>query len=214
MAGGALPAPCPRYATRDEREAWHGSLTWEQQLRRGELDPPEHEYTEAETELARTRAERREAQSWDPDPFSYADDRRNGPWPRVDQVEAPALSNSWRMDPTLGYSPAGFARRLRRVSHRELIEERLPRRAHGDATARLAWLLEAIAREEAAQRCALLHVLRERHGKLDDRARGATVGAMAWCHLMASRCALAALRALAYEARGEVRRQQRQLALF
>lgn len=214
MAAGALPSPCPRFATHDEWEAWHQALTWKEQLRRGDLDPPEYAYGEDETAKARERAARRRAQDWSPDPFSYSDERSTGPWPRVDQLEAPALSNSWRMDSTLGYSPAGFARRLRQVSHRELIEERLPRGAHRDAEARLAWLLEAIAREQAAQRSALLCVLRERHGKLDAGPRGATGCAMAWCQLVASRCALAALRTLANEARTAVQRQQRQLALF
>ncbi|MCZ7537610.1 MAG: hypothetical protein M5T61_18010 [Acidimicrobiia bacterium] len=87
-ADGPLPPPCPRFATRDEWEAWHGALTWEHQLRRADLDPPEHEYTEAYLAKARARDERRRAQCWDPDPFSYADDRRDGPWPRVDQIEA------------------------------------------------------------------------------------------------------------------------------
>jgi hypothetical protein len=49
-AGGAaaLPSrPCPRFATRDEWEAWHAALTWEEQLRRGDLEPPEPEYSGA-----------------------------------------------------------------------------------------------------------------------------------------------------------------------
>lgn len=210
----SLPSACPRFATRDEWEAWHGSLTWEQQLRRGDLDPPEHEHTESDAAKTRAREERRQALRWDPDPFSYADDRRDGPWPRVDQLEAPALSNTWRLDPACGYSPGGFARRTRQIPHRELIGERLPRRAQRDAEARLAWLLEAIEREEASQRSALQTVLRERHGRLSEDERGATACAMAWCHLVASRCQLRALRELANELRAEVRRQGRQLTLL
>ncbi len=213
-AGLSLPSACPRFATRDEWEAWHGSLTWEQQIRRSDLDPPEREYNESDAAKARAREERRRAQRWDPEPFSYADDHRAGPWPRVDQLEAPALSNTWRMDPVCGYSPGGFARRTRQIPHRKLIEERLPRRAQRDAEARLAWLRETIEREEASQRGALHHVLRERHGRLSEDERGATACAMAWCHLVASRCQLRTLRELANELRAEVRRQRRQLTLF
>jgi len=216
-AGGAaaLPSrPCPRFAARDEWEAWHASLTWEEQLRRGDLEPPEPEYSEADTAKAHAREERRRAHLWDPDPFSYADDRRDGPWPRLDQIEAPDLSNTWRMDPSCGYSPGGFARRMRQVPYRELIEERLPARAQRDPAARVAWLRESIAQEETALRAALKRVLRERHGRLAADERGATVRAMAWCHLFASRCQLRTLRELARQGHAEVLRQRSQLKLF
>lgn len=208
------PPPCPRFATRDEWEAWHGSLTWEQQMRRADLDPPEHENGEADSAKARARDERRRAQRWDPDPFSYAADRRERPWPRIDQLEAPALSNTWRMDPACGYTPGGFALRMRQVPHRELIEERLPAGAQRDPEVRLAWLREAIEQEEAALRAALRRVLRERHGKLSRDERSATVHAMAWCHLLAGRCQLQALRELAKAACAELLRQRSQLSLF
>jgi len=208
------PRPCPRDATREEWEAWHASLTWDEQLRRGDLDPPEHEHSEADNAKADAREARRRAQGWNPDPFSYAADRCAGPWPRVDQIEAPALSNTWRMDSTAGYSPGGFARRMRQVSYRELIEERMPARAQRDAAARLAWLLQAIEREEASLRDAIKCVLRERHGRLSEEERGATVRAIAWNHLLASRCQLRALRELAKQTRAETPRQRRQLALF
>lgn len=210
----SLPPACPRFATREEWEAWHGLLTWEQQLRRGDLDPPEHEYSEADTAKAEARDQRRRAQRWDPDPFFYADNRGSGPWPRVDQIEAPALSNTWRMDPTFGYSPGGFARRMRQVPYRELIEERLPARARRDSAARHAWLVEAIEHEEASLRAALKRVLSERHGRLSQDERGATACAMAWCHLVASRCQLPALRELARGIGAEVQRQRSQLTLF
>ena len=218
-AGGDGPAalqprPCPRDATHDEWETWHASLTWEQQLRRGDLDPPEHDYSDADIAKSDAREARRRAQRWDPDPFSYAEERRDGPWPRVDQIEVPALSNTWRMDPAGGYSPGGFARRLRQVPYRELIEERLPPRAQRDPAARLAWLLEAIEREEASLRSALKRVLRERHRQLAADERGATASAMAWSSLVASRCQLRAIRELVKESRYEVLRQQSQLTLF
>jgi hypothetical protein len=206
--------PCPRLATHEEWEAWHASLTWEEQLRRSDLEPLEHEYSEADTARADAREERRRAQRWDPDPFAYADDRRAGPWPRVDQIEAPALSNTWRMDPACGYSPGGFARRIRRASYRELMEERLPARAQRDPAARVAWLRESIAQEETRLRAALKRVLRERHGRLAADERRATVRAMAWCHLFASRCQLRALRELARQGHAEVLRQRSQLMLF
>jgi hypothetical protein len=125
-------------------------------------------------------------------PFSYADEHRHGPWPRVDQIDAPALSNTWRVDSAAGYSPGGFARRMQQVPYRELIEERMPARAQRDPAARVDWLLDAIAREEAALRDALKHVLRERHERRSDER--ATARAMAWNHLLASRCQLRALR--------------------
>lgn len=206
--------PCPRFATRNEWEAWLSSLTWEERLHRWDLDPPGHEYSEADTARAHAREERRRAQCWDPDPFSYSDDRRDGPWPRLDQIEAPALSNIWQMDPASGYSAGGFARRLRRVPHREWIEGRLPVRARRNPAARLAWLLEAIEKESASQRAALRRVLRERHGRLAEEERGATLRAMAWGHLLTSRAELQALRELAKEVRVEVPREPPQLALF
>lgn len=210
----ALPSPCPREATRDEWETWHASLSWEQQLRRGDLDPPPHRYSEADDAKWRARDELRRARRWNPDPFSYADARRDGPWPRVDQLEAPALSNTWRMDPASGYSPGGFARRTRPVPYRELAAERLPRRARASTEARLQWIVDAIAREEDAQRAALKHVLRERHGRLGPPEHGSTASAMAWSHLVASRCMLAALRDLAKQARVDLLRERPQLALF
>lgn len=213
-AAASLPRPCPRFATRDEWEAWHASLTCDEQLRRADLDPPEREYSEADNAKACARDERRRAQRWDPDPFSYADDRRAGPWPRVDQVEALALSNTWRMDPACGYSPGGFALRMRRVPYRDLIAERLPARAQRDPEARLTWLRESIEQEEASLRAALKQVLRERHGRLSQDERCAIGRAMAWCHLLAGRCQLQALRELAKAAHGELRRTRFQLTLF
>jgi hypothetical protein len=118
------------------------------------------------------------------------------------------------MDPAAGYSPGGFARRVRQVPYRELIEERLPARAQHNPTARLEWLLESISREEAALRAALKEVLRERHAHRSDEECGATLWAMAWCQLLASRAQLRALRELAKQARAEALRQRRQLALF
>ena len=78
MAGGALPSPCPRFATHEQWEAWHQGLTWEQQMRRGELDRGEHAYTEDEAATAKERDDCRRAQEWKPDPFSYAGDRSAG----------------------------------------------------------------------------------------------------------------------------------------
>lgn len=118
------------------------------------------------------------------------------------------------MDPAGGYSPGGFARRMRQVPYRELIEERLPPRAQRDPVARLAWLLEAIEQEEASLWAALKRVLRERHGRLAVDERGATGCAMAWSSLVASRCQLRAIRELVKESRSEVLRQQSQLTLF
>ena len=213
-SAGALPEPCPRFATPDEWETWQRSLTWDQQLRRADLDPPAHEYSDADSAKARARDERRRAQRWDPDPFCYADDRRTGPWPRVDQIEAPALSNTWRMDPACGYSPGGFALRLRPVPYRELVEDRLPARARRDPETRLTCLRESIEQEEASLRAALKLVLRERHGRLSRVEASATVRAMAWCHLFAGRCLLRALCELKKAAHAEVQRQRSQLTLF
>jgi hypothetical protein len=213
-SGSALPAPCPRFATRDGWEAWHQSLTWEQQLRRGDLDPPEHQHAAAEAAKADARRERRRAQRFDPDPFSYAHDRRAGPWPRIDQLEVPALSNTWRTDPSAGYSPGGFALRIRQIPHRELVEERMPRRALRDMEARLAWIVQSIEHDETAQRAALSRVLRERHRRPPEEEGSSTRCAMAWSHLVAVRCELAALRDLAKEARAEISRQRPQLTLF
>lgn len=213
-ADASLPRPCPRFATHDEWEAWHASLTWEQRLSRTDLDRSEYERSEADTAKARAREERRRAQRWDPDPFSYSDDRRDGPWPRVDQLEVPALSNSWRMDPACGYSPAGFALRMRPIPYRDLVEERLPARVRRDPAVRLAWLRESIEREEVSLRAVLKRVLRERHGRLSQDERRATVRAMAWCHLFAARCQLRALRELAKASHAELRRTRSQLSLF
>jgi hypothetical protein len=118
------------------------------------------------------------------------------------------------MDPAGGYSRGGFARRVRQVPHRELIEERLPARAQRDPAVRLAWLLEAIEREETSLRVTLKAVLRERHGRLSQDEPGSTARAMAWCHLLASRCQLRALRDLAREARAEAGQRRSQLTLF
>jgi len=213
-AAASLHRPCPRFASRDEWEAWHASLTWEEQLRRADLDPPEHEYSEADTAKAEARDERRRAQRWDPDPFSYAEERGTGPWPRVDQIESPALWNTWRTDPACGYSPAGFALRMRQVPYRPLIEERIPARAQREPEARLAWLRESIAQEEASLRAALKQVLRERHGRLPPDECGATARAMVWCYLLAGRCQLRALRELAKAACAELQRTRSQLTLF
>ena len=214
MAGGALPSPCPRFATREEWEAWHQGLTWEQQMRRGELDPREHEYTDDETSKARERDERRRAQEWKPDPFSYADGRSAGSWPRVDQLDAPALSNQWRMDESAGYSAGGFAMRLHRVPHRDLARERVPVRLDADPEARLAWLRDAIERAEADQRESLLQVLRERHYRLGASPPSPTRLAMAWNQLAALRAELRALRELAHDADTAARVARRQLELF
>lgn len=211
-SAGALPEPCPRFATRDEWETWQRSLTWDQQLRRADLDAPEHEYSDADSAKARARDERHRARRWNPDPFSYADDRRDEHWPRVDQLEAPTLSNTWRMDPACGYSPGGFALRLRQVPYRELVEDRLPARARRDPETRLTWLCESIEQEEASLRAALKLVLRERHGRLPRDEASATVRAMAWCHLFAGRCQLQALREHAKEVRSEINGSQ--LTLF
>ncbi len=213
-AAASLPRPCPRFATPDEWEAWHASLTWDEQLRRADLDPPEHEYSAADNAKACAREERRRAQRWDPDPLSYAEERRDGPWPRVDQVEASALSNTWRMEAASGYSPGGFALRVRQLPYRDLIEERIPARAQRDPEARIAWLRESIEQEEASLRDALKLVLRERHGRLSPDEAGATARAMAWCHLLAGRCQLRALRELAKAAHAELRRTRSQLTLF
>ncbi|MDX2093028.1 MAG: hypothetical protein SFX73_34615 [Kofleriaceae bacterium] len=193
----------PALASRRARSGrpWHASLTWDEQLRRGDLDRPQHEYSEA--------------QRWDPDPFPYVDERRDGPWARVGQIEAPALSNTWRMVSAAGYSPGGFARRMRPVPYRELIEERMPARAQRDPAASAAWLLEVIEQEEASLRVALKRVLRERHGRVSEEERGATVRAMAWCHLLAGRCQVQALRELAKAVHHvKLQRPRRQLALF
>jgi hypothetical protein len=85
---------------------------------------------------------------------------------------------------------------MRQVPYRDLIEDRLPARARRDPAARLACLLEAIEREEASLRVALRAVLRERHGRLSEDERSATARAMAWSHLLASRCQLRGLREL------------------
>jgi hypothetical protein len=213
-ADSSLPRPCPRFATPEEWQAWHASLTWEQRRSRANVDRPEYEHSQADLAKALAREERRRAQRWDPDPLSYADDRRDGPWPRVDQLEIPALSNSWRMDPACGYSPAGFALRMRPIPYRDLVEERLPARVRRDPAVRLAWLRESIEREEVSLRGVLKRVLRERHGRLLQDERHATMRAMAWCHLFATRCQLRALRELAKAARAELQRTRSQLSLF
>ncbi len=118
------------------------------------------------------------------------------------------------MDPAAGYTPGGFAGRLRQVAHRELIEERLPARAQRDPEARLMWLRESIAQEEASLRTALKSVLRERHGRLSPDERSVTARAMTWRHLLAGRRELRALRELAKDALAEVVRTRSQLTLF
>lgn len=214
MKPGALPSPCPRFATHNEWEAWHQSLTWEEQLRRNDLDPPEHVYGDEEVAKAEKRAAGRSARRLRPDPFSYSGERGTGPWPRIDQFGAPTLSNQWRMDPNAGYSPGGFALRMRRVAHRDLVEERMPARQNADPEARLTWLHESIERAEARQRDSLLLVLRERHGKLEGALPSPTAQAMAWNHLLALRAELRALRELAREAEPKARAVRRQLDLF
>ncbi|MCZ7537609.1 MAG: hypothetical protein M5T61_18005 [Acidimicrobiia bacterium] len=102
---------------------------------------------------------------------------------------------------------------MRRVSHRELIEERLPVRAKQDPEARLAWLRESIDQEEASLRAALKQVLRERHGRLSSDPADATLPAK-WCHLLAGRCHLRALREAAKTTGAELRRRCSQLSLF
>lgn len=85
-----------------------------------------------------------------------------------------------------------------------------------DATpeAHLTWLRESIAQEEASLRAALKQVLRERHGRIPPDQAGATARAMAWCHLLAGRCQLRALRELAKATHAELQRTRSQLMLF
>jgi hypothetical protein len=118
------------------------------------------------------------------------------------------------MDPACGYSPGGFALRLRQVPYRELVEDRLPARARRDPETRLTWLRESIEQEEASLRAALKLVLRERHERLSRDEASATVRAMAWCHLLAGRCQLRALRELKNAAHAEIQRHRSQLTLF
>ena len=118
------------------------------------------------------------------------------------------------MDPAGGYSPGGFALRVRQVPHRALIEERIPTRAQRDPEARLVWLRESIEQEEASLRGALKQVLRERHGRLSPDEGSSTASAMAWCHLLASRSQLRTLRELAKAAYAELQRTRSQLTLF
>ena len=118
------------------------------------------------------------------------------------------------MDPTCSYSPGGFGLRMRPVPYRDLIVERLPLRAKRDPEARLAWLRESIEQEEASLRAALKQVLRERHGRISRDENSSTTRAMAWCHLLAGRCQLRALRELAKESQAELQRKRSQLTLF
>jgi ferric-dicitrate binding protein FerR (iron transport regulator) len=118
------------------------------------------------------------------------------------------------MDPACGYSPGGFALRVRQVPYRDLIAERLPSRAQRDPEARLAWLSESIEQEDASLRAALKQVLRERHGRLSSDEADATGRAMAWCHLLAGRCQLRALREFAKAAHAELQRTRSHLTLF
>ena len=214
-----VPPPlvaCPRWASREERDTWLGSLTLDQQISRGDLDPPAHEYSEAELALARKRREQREAQKRPRDPFCYAD-ARHGPWPRVDTIEAPALSNTWRPVEDAGWTPAGFPwAGLRRVPHRELVEERIPRGARKEPEKRAAWVAEAIGREEAEMCAALRLVLAERHGRLRRDESKSTILSMAWNHLAAGRAALRALRELQKDISYERQRSgpHEQLGLF
>jgi hypothetical protein len=63
-------------------------------------------------------------------------------------------------------------------------------------------------------RAALELVLRERHGRLSPDEAGATGRAMAWCHLLAGRCQLQALRVHAKEVCSETNGRRSQLTLF
>ena len=103
---------------------------------------------------------------------------------------------------------------MRQVPYRDIIEERLHPRAQRDPAARLAWLRESIEREEALTRAALKEVLCERHGRVSRDGRSATARAMAWCHLLAGRCQLRALRELAKATETKLRRTSAQLTLF
>lgn len=211
---GGLPDPCPRWASREERDAWLAALTLAQEIRRAELDPPEHAYTEEDEALAERRRARREDRGGLGDPFSYAAERR-GPWPRVDTIGAPALSKTWTADESGGWTPAGFpVKGHRRMSHREIIEQRMPRRCRKPEK-RAEWLSETIAAEECDLRAALRLALAERHGRLRPGEASATRLAMAWNHVAAGRAALAALRAFEKESRRAVERPQSpQLSLF
>jgi len=214
QGGGDLPEPCPRWASREERDAWLGAMTLAQQIRRAELDPPEHDYTEDEAALAERRRARGEDRCGLGDPFSYAAERR-GPWPRVDSIGASELANTWVADESGGWTPAGFpVEGHRRVSHRELIEQRMPRRCR-KVEKRAEWFAETVAEEERHLRAALRLVLAERHGRLRAEEVNATRLAMAWNHMAAGRAALAALRALEKETRRDLERSRPpQLSLF
>ncbi len=93
------------------------------------------------------------------------------------------------------------------------IVERLPL-SRRDSEKRLTWLREAIEEQEASLRAALKLVLRERHGRLSRDEASATMRATAWCHLLAGRSQLRALRELAKEAHAEIQRTRPQLTLF
>ena len=90
----------------------------------------------------------------------------------------------------------------------------MPRRALRDMEARLAWIVQSIEHDETAQRAALSRVLRERHRRPPEEEGSGAHSAIAWSHLVAVRCELAALRDLAKEARAEMSRQRPQLTLF
>ncbi|MGH0028481.1 MAG: hypothetical protein ACQGVC_01715 [Myxococcota bacterium] len=208
-----LPEPCPRWASEQEWETWLRSLTFAQQIRRGELDPPEHVYSEADEALAQQRRLLREVRDGTSDPFHYAAGR-TGPWPRVDTLEARVMSNTWVSDLSAGWTQAGFpVRGTRPVSHRELIEQRVPRRVKTLAR-REEWLAQQIAEREGQMRIELRLVLAERHGRLRGGDATETRIAMAWNHVAAGRASLRALRELAKEAAWERRQSEEQLDLF
>ena len=201
--------PCPRHATPEEWEAWYAALTPEQQRRRGCT-------TEEDEEAARIRAKRqqRRPMHWERDPFSYAEAPGKGAFPRVDQIAAERLSNTYRGDPEAGYCPHGFPLRSVRVSHAALVEEQIPRRVQEDIRGRYAWLQERIATDEAELRQALGLVLRERHRGRERRRRG-TRYPIAWNALAYLRSRICALRDLKKEALREMRKPSRgQLCLF
>lgn len=204
--------PCPRWATREEWSAWLQTLSWEEQLSRGDNDHS-HEYTDSEIAVHDLRRDRREALARFPDPFHYCDERR-GPWPAIDSVGVPAYSNTWRADLTGGWTPGGFPRhRPRRISHRELWEDRIPKRCK-KARSRADWCAEAIESQVRSLQRALRLVLAERHQRLGPNESNATTLAMAWNYVAATRAALGALRELYKQELRSVERDEPQMDLF
>ncbi|MCG8556556.1 MAG: hypothetical protein MJD61_14890 [Proteobacteria bacterium] len=183
----------------------------EQEIRRGDLDPPPHEHTAAEAAVADARAALRASQRRFSDPFAYSDDRQ-GPMPPVVTIGEPKLSNTWRSDLSGGWTPGGFPWK---PLHRDLVEKRIPKRVK-KPKALAAWLAETIAAEEAEARSALRLVLAERHGRLRPGEAGSTRLATAWNHLAANRAQLRALRQLQKEMAAQLERDKptEQLTLF